>query len=190
MPINNKVILSTCKKTEGNKKPLSQLCLSFLPLDLVIEWHRVVQITDFFAEYYMSCFLNEQSVGNTLKTIVNELIENIVKFSSKKENFATIDFAHFGDEITIKTHNISSRYQTEKFITFFKKLITKDSEELFLQQIQLAAATDESSSGLGLLILKKDYHAQLSIVIESFPEDEICGIDLDVSVKIKECIID
>lgn len=115
-----------------------------------------------------------KEIKATVSFIGNELLENAVKFNDKNK-YHRIKFGiYFLEKIDIDavifTKNTISTQRSEKYQAFINSLLTADPHDLYIQQIETAAA-DESSevSGLGLLTMINDYSAKLGWKFDSEP---------------------
>ena len=95
--------------------PLGELSVTLIPLDLVTEWARCGQTADYLARFLAYDFEKRELAASVLSTVVNELVENAVKFSSDKTLPAQIVVRQFGDRISITTSNNATAAQAESF---------------------------------------------------------------------------
>ena len=145
--------------------PLEELSVTFIPLDLVTEWARCGQTADYIARFLAYDFDNREHAGNVLSTVINELIENAVKFSTDKSQPAEIFVRQFGDYVSIITRNSTSEAQAASFRETAERIVAGDPESLFAEQILHPPET--GGAGIGLIMLRKDYDAQLNVRIGS-----------------------
>ncbi len=104
---------------------------------------------------------------NALSYIGNELLENAMKFneiSSHDPVKLGIYLLKNTDQITaviFAKNSINCQYFT-KFQAFIQELLSVNTQELYVQQIEKIAETEDSeASGLGLLTIINDYSAKL-----------------------------
>ncbi|MDF0553809.1 DUF6272 family protein [Kamptonema sp. UHCC 0994] len=116
-----------------------------------------------------------KAMKNAVSYIGNELLENAMKFNEfskhKRVNFG-IHFLEDLERVTaiIFTKNSINSKKIEKFQAFIEELLSADLNELYVQQIEKAAASEQSeASGLGLLTIINDYSAKLGWKFESEP---------------------
>jgi hypothetical protein len=150
----------------SQQKPLSSLELRFLPLDFVMEWDRCGLAADYFAAHMAHTFGGRDAVRALLSTVLNELIENAVKFSSDKSHAASVSMNNFGELIAFETRNRTDARRADALQVLVRALEAQSAEELFLARIARPAESAGSPSGLGLLVLEKDYGVRLAIKIE------------------------
>src|SRR5262245_38591774 len=148
-----------------DRQPISELLIRLLPLDLVAHWGRCGMTADYMAHFLAYNFENAAIAQNITSTVLNELVENIIKFSADKHREVSIEMCHFGETLSITTRNSTSPARAESLAAFVQRLISEDLEVMFLQQIEQTAAADKPASGLGLLTLMRDYNARLGVRI-------------------------
>ncbi len=135
-----------------------------VPLELVSQWRRCGLVSDFLANYHSFCFNDPKKALSILSTIINELLENAVKFSIDKNKLVTLSLRHSNHTIYIETINIAHQENASKLNEFAFKLDQNDADTLFFEQLETAATTS-GLSGLGLHSIIKDYDAQLGLLI-------------------------
>jgi hypothetical protein len=103
---------------------------------------------------------------NAVSYVGNELLENAMKFSEEIPPYTVKFGIHLlGDEevtvIMFAKNNITIP-SFEKFQAFIEELLSSDTNELYVQQIEKTAEDEDSeASGLGLLTMINDYSAKL-----------------------------
>ena len=172
--------------TSDKKLPIianPDLSLDFVvPLDLIKEWKRCSIVANFFANYQSFNFKNKTKSISILSTITNELLENSIKFSSDKNKLVSLSIRHFNHFITIETVNLTDKKSTNALKKFLKRIeTTSDIANEILYQLEQTALTNSDISGLGLMSLIHDYHAELGVKIELNISDSM----YDIYVKIK-----
>jgi hypothetical protein len=151
---------------------LSTLELRFVPLDYVMHWHRCGLAADYFAAHLAYTFDNRDAARAVLATVVNELLENAVKFSSNKSVPASLVVKHFGDWLAIETRNGTDARRAAALEGLVHDFDAHSAEALFLARIASPSGSDTSPSGLGLLVLKKDYGVRLTIECQPIADDQ------------------
>jgi hypothetical protein len=152
--------------TKTRRNANAELSMRFVPHDLVEHWRRCGLTADFLAHFLAYNFTVRETALNVISTVLNELLENAVKFSADKARMISLVLVHYGDTVCIETKNFTDAACAASFQTFLARLTTEDAEELFRQQIEYAMTSDQASSGLGLITLKKDHQAQIHVRIE------------------------
>jgi len=138
------------------------LTLAEGPLDLT--WHHASTTAEFLGEFYAirgpALSLDINDARHSIGYLVNELLENAVKFRHPGD--ITIVSSIENKRFEIKVSNLVSRETAERFSALLEEITSRDPGELLIERIE-ANAMDETSSasGLGLLTLMSDYGAQL-----------------------------
>ncbi len=138
---------------------LARVEVEFAPLDMVADWRRCGEMADFFGAYFSHDFADRRTAENTLSPVINELLENLVKFATDKKRPVRVVMYNLGEVLAFETHNECNPSQAERLGTQVQMLADRDAEDLFVEQVEYAAAEDPSASGLGFITLKKDYQA-------------------------------
>lgn len=151
------------------------LLLSFSPHSLSLQqrWRNSGLSADFMADYLSTFFPGEDEaaldrrddIRGTVSYIVNELLENAMKFSytpAKKR----IRIGMHLDENEIHfyvTNNIDPK-TVKTFQATIQELLTEDPDELMMRQLTRHAESEEelTGSGMGFLTIINHYGAELA----------------------------
>lgn len=148
---------------------ISELRLELLPIDLIVQWRRCSVVADFLSHYFNYHFEDRTNAMQVLSYGLNELIENLAKFTGDKQEPVSLTMTHFGEALRVQTYNVARRPQAEALASRLEQLSTVDPEELFLAQLEHTASEDKGASGLGLITIKKDYQATIGAEIVPLP---------------------
>lgn len=138
------------------------LTLSEGPLDLT--WHHASTTSEFLGDFYALrsplLSLDTNETRHSIGYLVNELLENAVKFRHPGD--ISIETSIEDNRFEIKVSNLVGRETAERFSLLLEEVTSRDPGELLIERIE-ANAEDASSSasGLGLLTLMSDYGASL-----------------------------
>ncbi len=134
-------------------------------------WHNNRLLAYFIADYVGNLLTIDQKdrieeIRNTLSYVGNELLENAIKFNvDNKNNLLKLGIYLLEDielRAVIYTENLTLAQQVEKYQAFINSLLTQDTNELYIQQIETTASqADNEASGLGLITLVNDYAVKL-----------------------------
>jgi len=149
----------------GEEPIISELYMRFIPLDLVAHWKRCGMVADFLAHFLGYNFENKEMATNIISTVLNEVLENAVKFSVDKSETIALGLRYVGEHIEVEASNKTDLIKADNLAKYIQKLHTEDLEDLFVQQIEHTAAKERTASGLGLITLKKDYEARVGCQI-------------------------
>ncbi|MGH7617525.1 MAG: slr1658 superfamily regulator [Gemmatimonadaceae bacterium] len=177
---------SSPRRDTPAEPPLSELSLSFPPLAFVAEWTRCSETADFVARFFSHDYEDREVAGNILSTVVNELVENAVKFSSDKAVPACLTVREYADRVTIVTANVVTAAQGAAFGDTVTRLVAGDPEILFAEQV--AHPPQTGSAGIGLILLRKDYDATIGVRLAGGESgtDRAVTVDVEVTIENRE----
>jgi len=150
------------------------------------QWQNINLSSEFLAEYFLNCLAIDENepeveehraeIKHTLTYVGNELLENARKFHEVSPNQVKfgIHLLDRSEKVTavIFTENSISTEKVENFQALIAELLSSDTNELYIQQIEKTAADEDSeASGLGLLTIINDYDAKLGWKFESSPSN-------------------
>lgn len=138
------------------------LTLSEGPLDLT--WHHASTTSEFLGDFYAirssALSVDPNEARHSIGYLVNELLENAVKFRHPGD--ISIETSIEDARFEIKVSNLVNRETAERFSTLLEEVTARDPGELLIERIEANAEDATSSaSGLGLLTLMSDYGAKL-----------------------------
>ncbi len=145
--------------------------LTFLPLDFFDCWERGSLLSNFAADYFNHNFPGDK-VQNLISTVLNELIENAVKFSRNNSMPVVITMKKRKEELLIQADNTLPKHRQQAFIKICHELFEKNLDELYVQRMN-QNVTNTTSSGIGLILIKKDYSAGLGF--QFYTDDRNCA---------------
>ncbi|EQA37402.1 GHKL domain protein [Leptospira inadai serovar Lyme str. 10] len=151
--------------------PESYFRLIIQPIDLTAFWNRCGLTANFTAAFCSYCSQDSEYFKNIVSTIVNELIENSAKYSKVRDATVTIDFKYYMNILRIEVTNLISDRTRSNFEKVVKRLCSTDLEEEYLKSLEVRDQ-DASYSGIGLLMLMKDYPADFGFKFRKIGEDE------------------
>ncbi len=145
----------------------ARVSLVFYPGDFAVRWSQCSATADFFAEYFatvQACRYEDESARSefigTISYIVNELVENAVKFSVGETVEVTVVVQE--DELVALVANQILAATVEALIDKFRELVSGDPQEMLFARVEANAENPESgASGLGFLTMMSDYGAKL-----------------------------
>ncbi len=163
----------------------NRLRLAEGPMEL--SWHHCGLTSEFLGEFFA---LSHARAGNdynearhSIGYLVNELIENAVKFRSPGDIF--VDSSLEDGRFEIKVTNLIESGTADRFKALLSELRSRDPGELLIERIE-ANAEDATSagSGLGLLTLMSDYGARLGWRFRDTSEDGRIGLETFASLDL------
>lgn len=115
---------------------------------------------DIFAMRLAKSGTDYNEARHSIIYLVNELLENAIKFRSPGDIEVRGSLEDGNFEVTVVNHTAPET--AEKFQGLLSELTTRDPGELLIERIEANAADENSSgSGLGILTLMNDYGARL-----------------------------
>jgi hypothetical protein len=170
----------------GDSAPdaLTGIELELRPLEFIAQWRRCSLTADWLASYLAYDFdeTARATALNVLSTVINELVENAVKFTSDKRTKVRVLLAHHGDFVRLVTQNPALAERALLLRETFEELERVSLDALFARRI--AEGSVPNAPGVGLLILKRDYAARLGARLTPRPDasfDVEVQVDLDVA---------
>lgn len=132
--------------------------------DLGVSWQHASATCEFLGDMFAShCAKSGQDYTDARHSIiylVNELLENAIKFRSPGDVAIEGSLEDGNFEVTVT--NAASAEVAAGFQGLLAEVTTRDPGELLIERIEANAADENSSaSGLGILTLMNDYGARL-----------------------------
>lgn len=150
--------------------PETRFQASFQPIDLTTFWKRCGLTADYLAEYMALCFDGDKQIANKVSTVFNELIENGAKFSRARDTMVDVDVKLYSNLLFMEVTNYVSGEMRRRFEAHVKKLLDGDPEQMYFSLLESKSESD-TESGLGLLMLYKDYPVRFGYRLEQQDAD-------------------
>ncbi|WP_421693536.1 slr1658 superfamily regulator [Aestuariivirga sp.] len=131
---------------------------------LGVSWQHASETCEFlgdvFALHHAKSIGDYQDARHSIIYLVNELLENAIKFRSPGD--IRINCTLEGNNLELTVSNYAEAPVAERFKGLLAEITTRDPGDLLIERIEANAADENSSaSGLGLLTLMNDYGARL-----------------------------
>lgn len=157
------------------------------PLEL--GWHHCATTSDFVADIFALRFQSSRNdyleVRHSIGYLVNELIENAVKFRAQGE--IMIEASMDSDCFRLKVSNLVDGVTAQEFKTLLADITVGDPGDLLIERIEANAADPEKSrSGLGLLTLMNDYGAHLAWIFSTPDERDQIFLETYASISVTQ----
>ena len=133
---------------------------TFLPLDFFDNWERGSLLSNFASDYFSHNFPTDEE-RNLISTVLNELIENAVKFSRNNSMPVKVLMKKRTNHLLIQAVNSLPKHRQESFIVLCREIFDRDLDQLYVDRMN-SNLDNHSSSGIGLILIKKDYCEYLS----------------------------
>jgi hypothetical protein len=149
--------------------PEAHLEMSVNSIDLKTRWQRCGLLSDLVAGYISAAYPDEgfgyqSPVFNAVSTVFQELIENAAKFSRHREAIIRIRIKHYDRILKLEVQNDATTAYGQKFEAHLKTLFTSPDLDALQVNILENRGQTEIQSGLGLLMLLKDYPVKLGVM--------------------------
>lgn len=131
------------------------------PIDLIAYWKRCGILADFAAAFYAYTQDKPQGPENSISTIFNELIENATKYSVKRNAEVSIHMMMYDSVLKIQIENNTTSNHFEAFQKHLTDLLECEDLDAYYIDLLATKAEGTSESGIGLLLLLKDYQIKV-----------------------------
>ena len=169
-----------------------KICFHPASAPLQQRWRNNGLSADFLAGYLSTFFPGDDPVSNDRQTeikdaisyIANELLENAMKFSYASSNpTVSIEMILEAENISLYTINSFDPGTIQHFQQFIQRVLTEDTNALYLEQLERNAEDDgDDSSGLGFLTIFNDYGANMAWRFSDGDQD---GDDVTVTTMVR-----
>ncbi|TGK81492.1 ATP-binding protein [Leptospira noumeaensis] len=167
----------------NNTEPESKIQIQLKPLDLMRYWRRIGILSDFIGYFYGFSFLpnvpsesmdmKNSEIVNSISTVFNELLENAAKYSHDKKADIEISLIHRGKTFEIFVRNKTNVSNVNAYEASLKEIFSADNlENLYIEKLE-TNENDPHHSGIGLLMVLKDYPVEMEVSFESEGEETI-----------------
>jgi hypothetical protein len=159
------------------RNPDAHIELSVNSFDLKTVWQRCGLLSNLVAGYISSAYFDEgkgynSEIFSSISTIFQELIENAAKFSLRKETPIRVRVNHYQRVTQIEVQNASISAHSQKFEAHLRVLFTAPDLDDLQVHILESRSRDNLDSGIGLLMLLKDYPVKLGVQIKPIGPDQ------------------
>ena len=171
----------------GMRDSVSRVRLFDGPLDL--SWHHCATTSDFVADVFALRFQASRNdykeVRHSIGYLVNELIENAVKFRASGE--IVIEASMDSESFKVKVSNVVAGVTASEFQHLLSEITVHDPGDLLIRRIEANAADpDASGSGLGLLTLMSDYGARLAWIFSPAEENDRVRLETFAAIPVSQ----
>lgn len=146
------------------------------PIDLNAYWKRCGIMADFAAAFYAYAHEQPNVHKNIISTIFNELIENASKYSVKRDAEVKIQMKMYDTVLKIEVVNTTPQPHFEKLQKHLTELTNSDDLDELYVEILSSNLGKPVESGMGLLILTKDYDLKIGAQFRKNEETGECTV--------------
>ena len=171
----------------GMNDSVSRVRLFDGPLD--IRWHHCATTSDFIADLFSLPFHASRNdyreVRHNIGYLVNELIENAVKFREPGE--IMVEASMDAENFKVKVSNVVADATAATFQELLSEITIGDPGDLLISRIEANAADpDDSGSGLGLLTLMSDYGVRLAWIFSPVDQGNRVHLETFATIPISQ----
>lgn len=153
-----------------NNEKGKNLSFIFCPEDKEKIWQRVDRLSQIIASYHQIANDNDHKQQAIITHVLNELIENAVKYSRNSYDTVKVDTLKNNDKLLIRITNSLSTDSWQTFLNECNSLFKGDLKEQFIQKIK-SLKDNKSSAGIGLILLKKDFNTDIKFIFYEHSDD-------------------
>ncbi|NES72546.1 MAG: ATP-binding protein [Okeania sp. SIO2D1] len=159
------------------------LMIGFLPYSVPLKqrWRNNGLSADFVADYLTTFFPaieeepasieRKEEIKSAVNYVANELLDNAMKFNDENARHPVKFGLHIlSRKIVLFSSNCVSGVVLEKFLHFVRQIISSDTQELYIQQLEMGMEENSHDSRLGFLTVINDYGVQLGWKVETLEE--------------------
>ena len=154
------------------------LIVKFSPTSLPLQqrWRNSGLSADFLAEYWSTFFpaydvpsqQKQHEIKGSINYIANELLENIMKFNYQEVDYAvSLGLYLYNNQFRFYASNAVDPKNLDSFLDRLKTLLSRDIQELYIEQVERNVTEEGTGSQLGLLTMINDYGAKLAWKFEA-----------------------
>jgi hypothetical protein len=135
--------------------------------ELLAYWSRCGLTADWIANYLASELdpKGRATARSVLSTVINELLENAVKFSVDPQGSIRIAARREGNSVRIETWNRASAGRVHLLESTLEALARSSADVLFSQRIAQGGAP--GAPGVGIIIIRRDHGARIQTHVET-----------------------
>ncbi len=145
-----------------------ELNLTLNPIDMATYWRRCGAVADFVANFYHNTSaLADEGNQNLVSTVFNELIENATKYSTKRDSEIKVNIKLYNTILKMHVENECNQTNFNALTQGVEKLLSEgDLDGLYINKM-IAKSENSKDSGIGLLMIIKDYEIKIGLRITS-----------------------
>jgi len=140
------------------RPPLCAISVEVVPVDLLTQWRRCGMVSDSLADYMSYAFERRDVARSILSTVVNELVENVAKYSADKLAPARLSLEHHGASLVVSSRSVANAAHVGALVEELEELAAGSAAEVFARLVA-------QRRGLGLALVASDYGAALGATI-------------------------
>lgn len=167
---------------EKGRKDQEFLAIGFSPTSIPLQqrWRNNGLSAGFLSDYLSSFFPGDDSasaerreeIKSAVSYIANELLENAMKFNYAPSEYPISIGMHLDqDKVRFYVTNSIGPDAVAAFQDLIRRLLTEDTNHLYIETLEKNEGEENAGSGLGYLTMINDYAARLGWKFEPCPDD-------------------
>ncbi len=163
--------------------PLASVDVQVSALDMMVHWGRCSLTADFLAEFIAPSFADSDGARVEISIILDELIENAVKFCASVEEPVAVTVDNYDSVIRVQVSNLCKKEHADDLGAAISEVLRNNPEELFVRTVEFAAVEDELSSRLGFITLSMHDAVRLGARISKASVDGLHSVTVQVVIE-------
>jgi hypothetical protein len=144
-------------------------------------------IGTFFADLGARAGLDGNDARHGISYLVNELVENAVKFRAPDAGEVKLAARLDGSNFELLLSNIAAPETAKRFGAILDEIVSRDPGELLIERIEANAADDSSTgSSLGILTLMSDYGVRMNWTFEPHAKGTLVRVETYAALPLAE----
>lgn len=127
------------------------------------------------------CSLSRKDLEQTIDFIINELLENTIKYGDDNKPEIFVEIHVCADEVLITCTNCIDEKNYQLFKSYVSKLTSGNPQEIYSRQLEMSL-NDNRLSRLGFLSIINDYQAKIGWRFDSSQTSDENKVIISVSV--------
>ena len=112
--------------------------------------------------------------------VIDELLENAVKFTKHSDDQVAISVHDYGDLIRVEARNQCDQAHAARLEQSIRRLMQQDPEVLFVEALEQSAAAGSNHSQLGIITLCTHARAKVGAKFVRAAEDGLFDVTVEV----------
>jgi hypothetical protein len=154
--------------------------------DIIEYWSKCGLIANFGSSYLAMNCPNSKNISNSISFVLNELLENAVKYSYSSDNIIRVYLTKINNHIIMDVINLTN---TDKFENLTKVLVELQDVEkanaAYFEKLTSSAGR-QLDSGMGLLSIVNFFQGDISAQFREIPDNNLYETDIQVKINIED----
>ena len=138
----------------------------YIELKFSPQWNYVSAARGFL-QNFLAISIGDQTKADRIAMSASELLENAIKYSINSETYMYVEVDHKTNSASITVTNDSTRESIDSLKCVYEKVTRGEPLEAYVTQMKEAATRSDGKSQLGLVRIRYEAGADLSLHIEN-----------------------